>query len=149
MEEKIPTQGQVFSGKALLIGGVLFIAALLGGYALGKEKGMNMNHEMIHAKKGMDAENHEGMSMNMTETLRPLKGDFFDKAFLEMMIVHHQDAVEMAKLIPTNAEHQELKALGENITREQQREIDQMKKWLQTWGYYEVPAQSGGGHNHP
>ena len=47
--------------------------------------------------------------------------------FAQMMITHHQGAIEMAKLAPDNAEHDELKELAEDIIEAQNREIDVME----------------------
>ncbi len=74
-----------------------------------------------------------------TDRLKTLKGDEFDKQFLLDMIPHHQDAVDMANLIPERAARAELKKLGQNITSSQSREIDQMTGWLNQW--YNVNAQ--------
>ena len=46
--------------------------------------------------------------------------------FAQMMITHHQRAIEMAKLAADNAEHDEIKDLAEAIIRAQEREIDVM-----------------------
>lgn len=46
--------------------------------------------------------------------------------FAQMMITHHQGAIEMAKLADDNAEHDEIKDLAEAIISAQEREIDVM-----------------------
>ncbi len=79
---------------------------------------------------------HSGMTMDeMTTGLTGLSGDAFDRAFIEMMIIHHQGAVDMAALIPANAKHEELKKLGQEITTAQMGEIMMMQQWLTDWGY--------------
>ena len=122
------------------------LALLIGymSYNLGMEKGaQNMHLGMMNTegkateerdqKPSMD---HADMTMEeMTKGLDGLKGDAFDKAFVEMMIVHHQGAVDMAKAIPENAKHAELKKLGEEIVRAQTKEIQMMQGWLKSWGY--------------
>ena len=47
--------------------------------------------------------------------------------FAQMMITHHQGAIEMAKLAPDNAEHDELKELAEEIISAQERELEVMR----------------------
>ena len=47
--------------------------------------------------------------------------------FAQMMITHHQGAIEMAKLAETKAEHQELKGLAKEIIKAQEREIEIMR----------------------
>ena len=50
-----------------------------------------------------------------------------DRHFIEQMIPHHEDAVLMAELALTKAEHPELRELAANIKGDQSREIDQMR----------------------
>ena len=79
---------------------------------------------------------HSMMSMaEMSEQLENLSGDDFDKAFIEMMIAHHQGAIDMAELSPDRAKHDEVKKLSEDIISAQQKEIADMKQWQEDWGY--------------
>ena len=64
-------------------------------------------------------------------------GDNFNDAdvtFAQNMIAHHQQAIAMAKLVPTRAESQEVKDLGEKIEAAQGPEIETMTGWLDEWG---------------
>lgn len=54
----------------------------------------------------------------------------FDKAFLEMMIPHHESAVEMAKIEIAKGSDPDLKALAEEILAAQSEEITQMREHL-------------------
>lgn len=143
-----------------VFGALSFVFVLLigfGGYVFGKQEGMRMMHEdMIEQEKPNiskreNATDHSHMTMDqMTEDLVGKTGDSFDKAFIEMMIVHHQGAVDMAVLIPENAKHDELKQLGRDIVEAQSREISMMKQWLRDWGYeeqIETLPQSKPGHD--
>lgn len=79
---------------------------------------------------------NSSMSMSeMTDSLRELKGDDFNKAFITHMISHHQSAVDMAKLAEGRAKHQEIKTMAADIITAQQKEIDQMRAWWSMWGY--------------
>lgn len=96
----------------------------------------SMRGDMMEAQMGMKEDGAHGMSMNaMTEALTGLSGDAFDQAFLDLMIVHHEGAVDMARATLVSAKHDELKALAEAILTAQQKEIDQMKQWQKDWGY--------------
>ncbi|AGL14282.1 DUF305 domain-containing protein [Actinoplanes sp. N902-109] len=53
-----------------------------------------------------------------------------DTAFVQMMIVHHGQAVAMAALAPGRAGDQRLAALADRIGAAQQPEIAWMKAWL-------------------
>lgn len=89
-----------------------------------------------HMMTGMAEAEHsmEGMS-DMNEALKGLSGDAFDKKFLELMIEHHQGAIDMAKPAAINAAHQEVKDLAQAIIDAQTKEISEMKQWQQQWGY--------------
>jgi uncharacterized protein (DUF305 family) len=72
---------------------------------------------------------------SMTESLKGLTGDAFDKQFMSSMIEHHQSAIDMAVSGKTNAFHSEVITLTENIVKAQSSEITQMKQWQKDWGY--------------
>lgn len=75
----------------------------------------------------------------------PHNGD--DAMFAQMMIVHHQGALDMSKLAPTRAGSDEVKALATRIEKAQQPEIDQMTSWLRSWN---EPLEAGhGAHDMP
>lgn len=89
-----------------------------------------------HSMTGMEEAGHsmEGMG-DMNEALIGLEGTAFDKKFLELMIEHHQGAIDMAKPAATNALHQEVKDLAQVIIDAQTKEINQMKQWQKEWGF--------------
>jgi len=53
-----------------------------------------------------------------------------DRTFLEGMIPHHQDAVEMSRLCLQKAARAELKRFCQGVIEVQTREIAQFKNWL-------------------
>src|SRR5260370_4734807 len=53
----------------------------------------------------------------------------FDKEFLSIMIQHHQEAINMAKLLPSKTQRPQLLTLGQNIIKAQSSEIQQMQTW--------------------
>jgi uncharacterized protein (DUF305 family) len=53
-----------------------------------------------------------------------------DIDFMQGMIMHHQQAVEMTALIPSHTENKEVRALGARISLSQSDEIRFMKRWL-------------------
>ena len=85
-----------------------------------------------------------GMNMGMGDMakLESLTGDAFDQEFMTQMRMHHQSALDMARLVPDRATHAELKTLGENIIRTQTAEIQQFETWLKSW--YNVDVAGGG-----
>lgn len=130
--------------KESIVTGVigLLLGVVIVGFAAGQA--VNNNNTGMMRMMGMHtdsntqqtATNHGEMSMSeMTEQLKNKTGDDFDKAFVEMMISHHEGAVAMAELIPSRAKHDEVKKLGEAIIAAQTKEISDMKQWQQDWGY--------------
>ena len=67
----------------------------------------------------------------------------FDQMFINMMVPHHQGAVEMAKIAQKRAEHPEIKEMADAIISGQQEEITQIKDWKQQWyGSSDTPSMS-------
>src|SRR5215813_9050005 len=57
-----------------------------------------------------------------------------DVEFMQGMIMHHGQAIEMTALIPSHTENKELRSLGARISRSQDDEIRFMKRWLAVRG---------------
>src|SRR4051812_30784198 len=53
-----------------------------------------------------------------------------DIEFMQGMIVHHSQAVEMVALLRTRGSSKALQTLGQRITISQSDEIEYMKQWL-------------------
>ena len=66
--------------------------------------------------------------MNVKPTGRP------DKDFVLMMIPHHQGAIDMAKVELQYGTDPELRQLATDIVAAQEKEIAQMKAWLEKNG---------------
>ncbi|MBU2668930.1 DUF305 domain-containing protein [Actinoplanes bogorensis] len=67
-----------------------------------------------------------------------------DTAFVQMMIVHHEQAITMAKLAPGRAENDKLAALADRIAAAQPYEINFFRAWLKERGLPETDP----GHDH-
>ena len=63
-----------------------------------------------------------------------------DVQFMQHMIMHHAQAVEMTALIESHSQNARLRSLGERISRSQSDEINFMKRWLMTRGEPDSPA---------
>ncbi len=57
-----------------------------------------------------------------------------DVEFMQGMIVHHAQAVEMTALIPSHTQSKDLHSLGARISSSQSDEIKFMKRWLASRG---------------
>ncbi|MCY7341420.1 MAG: DUF305 domain-containing protein [Pseudonocardia sp.] len=72
-----------------------------------------------------------------------------DVAFVQGMVIHHRQAVEMADLARGSTEDSQLLDLATRVSAAQGPETDTMAGWLTRWGA-EVPAEDGAmaGMNH-
>jgi uncharacterized protein (DUF305 family) len=68
-----------------------------------------------------------------TKAELPPKSDA-DVEFMQGMIMHHSQAVEMTALIESHTENKDLRALGARISSSQSDEIAFMERWLATRG---------------
>src|SRR5260370_39269857 len=57
-----------------------------------------------------------------------------DVQFMQGMIMHHAQAVEMTALIESHTENKDLRLLGARISQSQSEEIKFMKRWLEARG---------------
>ncbi len=71
----------------------------------------------------------------------PNEADF---GYVEMMVVHHRQAVEMTAWAPARAADESVKGLASRISDTQQPEIDMMNAWLERNGR----PKAGDGHAH-
>ena len=67
-----------------------------------------------------------------------------DTTFAQMMIIHHEGAIEMSQLAVQRADNPEVVALAERIAEAQGPEIDEMTAWLSAWGEDVSPDDHGG-----
>jgi uncharacterized protein (DUF305 family) len=84
------------------------------------DSSMTMDHEM--KMSGM-------LTVKELASLKRLTGTQFDRTFLQLMIKHHQGALEMLELID-DSENAEAKALAKAIKSAQSKEIASMKQLL-------------------
>ena len=91
---------------------------------------MNMDTKAQSSTSSMDM---SGMQTDMS-SLEKLSGKAFDRAFLSMMIPHHQAAVDMSKVVLPSAKDPSVKKWANQIIADQNREIAQITTWLKTLG---------------
>jgi uncharacterized protein (DUF305 family) len=117
-----------------LLAGTAALAALILAAGCGKDNGM----------PGMD----HGAANEPTAAASSSAATEFndsDVMFAQMMIPHHQQAVQMADLAATRANDPELKSLAAQIKAAQAPEMTTMTGWLTAWG---APPAATGAHNH-
>ncbi|HEY0449042.1 DUF305 domain-containing protein [Actinophytocola sp.] len=68
-----------------------------------------------------------------------------DVTFVQDMIVHHAQALEMTALVPDRAVRADVKGMASRIADTQQPEIDMLNRWLERYDKpVVVPGQHGG-----
>lgn len=114
--------------KQITTGIVTIAALLISGTTIAI--GETIAQEMPHRGDG-----HGEMGMGMM-----MSGEQSDRAFIEMMIPHHDGAVKMADIILKRTKRPELRQLATAIKRDQTREIGQMRTWYKQWYKTSVPS---------
>ena len=89
-------------------------------HAMGMHEGGHMG--MSQSQMGMDTD------MPMLRRAKP-----FDRAFIDMMVPHHQGAIAMAKQLLKKGEQPGLRKLADDIISAQTDEIAQMRRWRKAW----------------
>lgn len=92
-----------------------------------------MMHQMPDGTMMANNSSMHSMMADMMAGLTGKTGDAFDKEFLSEMIVHHEGAVDMAKLVLQNSKRPELIKLANDIISAQTGEITMMKNWQKQW----------------
>ncbi|MFC9249705.1 DUF305 domain-containing protein [Streptomyces sp. NPDC057136] len=80
-------------------------------------------HDMAHGMPGM-------MTEEDMDELMKAKGAEFDKMFAEMMIKHHEGAIEMANKEKAEGKYGPALKLADEVIKAQTAEIEQMNKML-------------------
>ncbi|WP_378733867.1 DUF305 domain-containing protein [Nocardia brasiliensis] len=96
---------------------------------------------------GMDHGTATATASPSTSAAAAARTDFNDAdvTFLQMMYPHHAQAVDMAKLVPSHSQNQQLLALAADVEKAQAPEMRQITELLQSFG---KPAPTAGtGHD--
>ncbi|TQE33331.1 DUF305 domain-containing protein [Streptomyces ipomoeae] len=100
--------------------------------------------------EGMDHGSGNSASASRDAGDNPAPGAFNDAdvSFAQMMIPHHEQALEMAELADGRASDSEIKTLAADIEKAQDPEIQTMKSWLKAWGKPESAEEGMPGMDH-
>lgn len=118
---------------AVVIGSVVGAAAVkIKGTAQPAPQETSVESTATPTSHMMNMGAHDMSMDSMTVTLAGLEGDARDKAFLELMIEHHQGAVDMSELV-LESSRPEIREFAQEIINAQEAEITQMQAWLAEW----------------
>jgi uncharacterized protein (DUF305 family) len=108
---------------------------------MSKMEGMD-NMDMKNMNNGMmESMNNMMVSMNVMK----MTGDF-DLDFANMMIPHHQSAIDMAQAYLPKGKDDKIKTMAQNIIDEQKKEIEELKTMIANHKPAEMKDHSGAGH---
>ena len=57
-----------------------------------------------------------------------------DVTFAQQMVPHHEQALDMAKLVPSRSSDAKVRDLAQRVEKAQGPEITQLNQWLKEWG---------------
>ncbi|MFJ9713616.1 DUF305 domain-containing protein [Streptomyces sp. NPDC101234] len=93
---------------------------------------------------GMPGMDHGSSTSSATSTSTTGTYDEADVKFAQMMIPHHEQALEMAKLADGRASDSAIKNIAAKIEKAQDPEITTLKGWLQSWAKPEAMGDMPG-----
>lgn len=106
--------------------------------------GNNDNQHAAHNQASGSSSSKEAsefaseMKQVMSSMESDMKGmkmtNIIDHDFAMMMIPHHQSAIDMSDAIITSGKDEEIKQMAEKINADSQKEIGELKSWLQNHG---------------
>lgn len=117
-----------------IAGGVAFAVSQggdhMGGNGMARHESGAMSGMAGPAWTGsmMDMGGMPGMSMNGNGAML-----MDERAFLAMMVPHHQMAVEMARIVLDRGRDAEVKEMARAVITDQEKEIGQMRGWYRDW----------------
>src|SRR5690242_13151420 len=121
----------LLSAHALaVVGGLLFPGSPAGSFGSGAPA--QQASPPVVVQPGAPGQPSRKLPSSTTAKLPPLSQK--DVEFMQGMIMHHAQAVEMTALMPAHTQNTELRTLGARISRSQSDEIKFMKRWLTARG---------------
>ncbi|HKV94200.1 MAG TPA: DUF305 domain-containing protein [Candidatus Angelobacter sp.] len=114
-------------GRTLLL--IAFSAFILPCFAIALQNGTDSS---VVVQPGAPGQPTHKLPASTRAKLPPLS--HADIEFMQGMIMHHAQAVEMTALIPSHSENSALRTLGARISHSQSDEIKFMKRWLAARG---------------
>src|ERR1700678_3356017 len=131
-------------GSAVLCGMLLAASAAAGFLCCGARAQQGDSATPVVVQPG--APGKPSKTLPPTTKGAPPQWSQADVEFMQGMIMHHEQAVEMTALIASHTENKEVRSLGERISSSQSDEIKFMQRWLAARGEavsMAMPGMSG------
>lgn len=129
--------------KPMIMAGFLAGTLILSGCNKADRQMGSANDEQLTRTAAVRGSDHDMNQMSMAEQMRQCNNTMtqhlgnadaqYDQRFIDMMIPHHQGAVEMALDAQQKAQHPEIKKMAQDIIKAQQEEIKQLQNWRKQW----------------
>ena len=118
-------------GIVAAVGAAVVVSGLAAGFLLAgrSSDGSDADDPRI-VQPGAPGEQGRELSEDDADILDPPEHTPADTRFMQGMIAHHQQALDMTALVEERTESEDLPLLAERIAISQDDEIDQMERWL-------------------
>lgn len=134
------TLGRRVAG-ALLLSGMLAVSACSGSDSTAEDGTQSVPVIVPGAPGQSNRTLSPAEAADLHPPVEPVAADF---RYVESMIGHHRQALEMTELAAAHATGERVRALADRIFDAQGPEIDMMNRWLVEHG--KPPVAEGGGH---
>jgi uncharacterized protein (DUF305 family) len=111
---------------------ILAIGIIAGSsvYVYSRINHKNMRRDNNTHNQDKMKDDHDKMSMS-PQAMAKMVTD--EKSFISEMIPHHQEAVDSSKKVLETTQDDDIKNFANNIIETQNKEIERMKSWYQSW----------------
>jgi uncharacterized protein (DUF305 family) len=140
----LPRKRRFLSARTFALGSGLLLAAVAPADLVWSAARAQQTEGPVVVQPGAPGKPSKKLPPSTTAKLPPLSQE--DVEFMQGMIMHHAQAVEMTALIPSRTLNKDLRTLGARISHSQSDEIRFMKRWLAARGEpvsMPMPAMSG------
>lgn len=115
-------------------------------FAMAAGSAFSQSADPVIVRPGAPGETTKVLPADTRPTLAPVSAK--DVEFMQGMIMHHGQAVEMTAMIASRTKNKDLILIGERISKSQADEIGFMKRWLAIRGEAdEMDHSKHGGHS--
>ena len=116
-----------------------------------KETDSSMTHKMQNDSMNSGKMDMDGMMQTLSGTMSKMKevkmtGDF-DLDFANMMIIHHQAAIDMSEVEIEKGTDAQLKTMAKNIVNAQKVEIEQLHQFVKSYKMPEAKEMNAEMHS--